>query len=173
MEAPSLDYIEAARLQGLRPGVTVCLINGQRLLMFYQKEYDLWQIPQGGIQQGESVDEALKREMTEELGAGIVARIQFPSAYVGENQVIFPPEKLTGETLDLADGQKITMQGKKYFFMAAELGSPEITSGETQFDDYKWADFLEALNTADTVYQRGKKRITIDAVHSLRRARWL
>src|SRR3989338_6967814 len=113
MEAPSLDYIEAARLQGLRPGATVCLINGQRLLMFYQKEYALWQIPQGGILQGEAVDEAIKREMTEELGGGIVTRIQFPSAYVGENQVIFPPEKLGGEMLDLADARQVVMQGKK------------------------------------------------------------
>ncbi|RMD80390.1 MAG: RNA pyrophosphohydrolase [Gammaproteobacteria bacterium] len=54
---------------GFRPNVGIILSNAEgRLLWARRIGQDAWQFPQGGIRRGESPEEALFRELHEELG---------------------------------------------------------------------------------------------------------
>jgi putative (di)nucleoside polyphosphate hydrolase len=65
------DEIEAARAQGYRPGVGVMLLDAQKRV-FVGRRIDMagdnWQMPQGGIDKGETPREAALRELKEEAG---------------------------------------------------------------------------------------------------------
>ncbi|WP_372760539.1 RNA pyrophosphohydrolase [Litorivivens sp.] len=55
--------------EGFRPNVGMVLADGQgRVLWARRAGQDAWQFPQGGIQQGESPEQALFRELEEEIG---------------------------------------------------------------------------------------------------------
>jgi putative (di)nucleoside polyphosphate hydrolase len=65
------DEVEAARAEGYRPGVGIMLLDranrvfvGRRIDM----QGDNWQMPQGGIDRGETPRQAALRELKEEVG---------------------------------------------------------------------------------------------------------
>ena len=55
---------------GYRPNVGIMLSNGKGQLLWARriKSVDSWQFPQGGIKSGETPEEALYRELYEEIG---------------------------------------------------------------------------------------------------------
>ena len=63
--------VEAVRAQGYRPGVGVMLLDDQNRV-FVGRRVDMagenWQMPQGGIDRGETPREAALRELKEEIG---------------------------------------------------------------------------------------------------------
>lgn len=65
------DEVEAVRAQGYRPGVGVMLLD-DRNRAFVGRRIDMagenWQMPQGGIDKGETPREAALRELKEEVG---------------------------------------------------------------------------------------------------------
>jgi putative (di)nucleoside polyphosphate hydrolase len=65
------DDIAAARAQGYRPGVGVMLLNSDNRV-FVGRRIDVggenWQMPQGGIDRGETPRHAALRELKEEVG---------------------------------------------------------------------------------------------------------
>jgi len=65
------DEIEAARAQGYRPGVGVMLLDRENRVFVGRRidtTGDNWQMPQGGIDRGESPRQAALRELKEEVG---------------------------------------------------------------------------------------------------------
>ena len=65
------DEVEAVRAQGYRPGVGIMLLNRANRV-FVGRRIDTpgenWQMPQGGIDQGEAPRQAALRELKEEVG---------------------------------------------------------------------------------------------------------
>ena len=65
------DEIRAARAQGYRPGVGIMLLD-TRNRVFVARRIDIavenWQMPQGGIDEGETPRQAALRELKEEIG---------------------------------------------------------------------------------------------------------
>jgi putative (di)nucleoside polyphosphate hydrolase len=65
------DEVAAARAEGYRPGVGIMLLDAERRV-FVGRRVDMagenWQMPQGGIDRGESPLEAALRELKEEIG---------------------------------------------------------------------------------------------------------
>lgn len=49
----------------------MCLKDGDKILALHHKKHMLWSIPLGKVEAGETVEEALNREMREELGINI------------------------------------------------------------------------------------------------------
>ena len=65
------DEVAAARAQGYRPGVGVMLLDRQRRVFVGRRidtSGDNWQMPQGGIDKGETPRQAAVRELKEEVG---------------------------------------------------------------------------------------------------------
>ncbi|HEX8379662.1 MAG TPA: RNA pyrophosphohydrolase [Allosphingosinicella sp.] len=122
-----------------RPAVGVMLLNregkvwvGQRL----DSTLEAWQMPQGGLDEGEEAEEGALRELEEETGIGrdkveIVARH-------GEELYYDLPEELVGKLW------KGRWRGQRQtWFLARFLGSDSdvhIDTPEPEFRAWRWAD---------------------------------
>lgn len=91
-----------------------------------------WQFPQGGVDPGESLEEAILREVREEIGLP-------PTAYEilrskGGYRYVFPPEVRKRKKGDW-EGQEQT-----YFLCRLADGAPRIDVNQKprEFRDYRW-----------------------------------
>lgn len=64
---PELKHIRAA----YRVSVKGLIYDNNGKLLFVREKSDTWDLPGGGLEHGESIAEALRRECREELGAEI------------------------------------------------------------------------------------------------------
>ena len=51
-----------------RIGVFALIFDGERILLSHRRDIDWWNLPGGGMEPGETVDEAIRREVREETG---------------------------------------------------------------------------------------------------------
>lgn len=165
----SISEIDEVRQDGLRPQVVGCFLNNKKVLFVYKEEHDLWQIPQGGIDNNEEIEQAFSREMSEELGSLFVKGADVSELILlGEDQVIFPEAKQGTRELSTDAGDSVFMIGKKYYFVAKGTKSKEVAIDRTEFDDSKWVSYGEGALLAETIYQKGKQRITLAALNFLK-----
>lgn len=169
MPHPTPQDIDKHRQVGFRPGTVGCVLHEGKVLFVYHKEYNLWQLPQGGIDNGESLTEATMREMAEELGSDFAQTLTVGEC-VGDNNVSFPSQTQNTRELKTDAGETVAMKGKWYYFVAIQTTQPELDISKTEFDEYKWLSYDEALALAGTIYQSGKKRVTLDALQKLHNA---
>ena len=55
--------------EGYRPNVGIIILNDNKKALWAKRvDEDAWQFPQGGINEGESLKEAMYRELMEEVG---------------------------------------------------------------------------------------------------------
>ncbi len=167
MYSPSLAEIDRIRKNGYRPQVVGCFMNSQRILFLYDKKYGLWQLPQGGIDNKETVEQAVLREMSEELGEEFTAPAEI-KALLGEDQLEFPDRFKNSREMRTDDGEEMNMRGKKYFFVAIDTDLSNLDIDKTEFDDYKWLDYEGALRLTAAIHQKGKRIITESALAKLR-----
>lgn len=128
---------------GYRPNVGIILSNEEgRLLWARRIGQDAWQFPQGGIREHETPEEALFRELTEEVGltAGQVRvvgctkkwlRYQLPERYIRRN------------THPICIGQK------QIWFMLRLLADDRDvrldSSEKPEFDRWRWVEYWYPL----------------------------
>lgn len=123
---------------GYRPCVGVMLVNmdgkvfvGQRI----DSEVDAWQMPQGGIDDGEEVKAAALRELMEETGI-VRDHVEIIATARDEHFYDLPPE-LIGKLW----GGKYRGQ-RQIWFLARFLGGDSDINIETdhpEFREWKWA----------------------------------
>jgi len=98
---------------------------------------DIWQFPQGGIDKGEEVQEALFREMEEEIGtkAGtIVAEYPEWISYDFPNKIAEKMKPYKGQT-------------QRYFLMKLDADAKiDLTTYHPEFCDYKFVSVEDVLN---------------------------
>jgi putative (di)nucleoside polyphosphate hydrolase len=151
---------------GYRPAVGVMLLNregkalvGQRL----DSTLEAWQLPQGGLDEGETPEQGAYRELEEETGIRpdlieIVARCPTELYYD-------LPEDLIGKVWkEPWRGQRQT------WFLARFLGEDEdvnIATAEPEFRAWKWADPREL----PTLIVPFKKQLYFDVLAAF--AAWL
>jgi len=126
-----------------RPNVAMIIVSNsypEKKEIFIAQRNDLtdiWQFPQGGIDEGEEVKDALFREMEEEIGtksADIIA--EYPE-WISYD---FPPKIL--KKMKPYKGQN-----QKYFLMKlAEDAEIELDTKHPEFSDYKFVSVEEVLN---------------------------
>lgn len=127
--------------------------NNQYLIVHKPRTEDSWQFPQGGIDEGESIEAGAIREFTEELGTNKIKIIK-PSSVT--YQYDFPQ----GYIRYSDSGQKFKGQCV-HFFLAEFYGTEQdITLQPEELDDYKWVqadklknflerkEYLEKIQTA-------------------------
>lgn len=163
----SLSDIDTIRKVGFRPTAVACFILDRKVLLVYHEEYKLWQLPQGGVDNGELPEETIRREAIEELGESFTANMTNDLKFIGRDRVEFRPEKYNVRDLKSDSGEQLEMRGKEYLFFAVPITKYELNEKESEFSQHEWHTFASAQQRIEEIYQPGKQRITRRAVQFL------
>jgi putative (di)nucleoside polyphosphate hydrolase len=101
-----------------------------------------WQFPQGGVDEGEDLFAAARRELREETG---VRSTKFLGRTKGWIPYAFPPGHKSSKTAKGWKGQK-----QRWFALAFLGDEREIdlsAHGQVEFDAWRWATIDSALDT--------------------------
>ncbi|HEX7968220.1 MAG TPA: RNA pyrophosphohydrolase [Stellaceae bacterium] len=134
------DEIAAIRAQGYRPGVGVMLLDGQNRV-FVGRRVDMagdhWQMPQGGIDRGETPRAAALRELKEEIGTD-KAEFLAESAQWLRYEV---PRDIAGRLW----GGRYRGQMQKWFAMrfTGSDGDIDLEAAHPEFNAWKWVAATE------------------------------
>ena len=105
---------------------------------------DVWQFPQGGIDEGEEVHEALFRELEEEIGTNEVTIVSEYPEWISYD---FPAK--IAKKMQPYIGQK-----QKYFLVKLkENAKINIKTKHPEFSDYKFVGIDEALGQSASFKQ--------------------
>jgi len=121
----------------LNVGIVICNTAGQ-LLWAKSIGQSSWQFPQGGIKHNESAEDALYRELEEEVGL----RQQHVSLLHQTDDWLhyrLPENYIRRHKSPLCIGQK-----QKWFLLGLEGAEADIAlsrSGTPEFDDWRWVNF--------------------------------
>jgi putative (di)nucleoside polyphosphate hydrolase len=100
-----------------------------------------WQFPQGGIREGERLEQALYRELREEIGLA-QADVELVGSTARWLRYRLPPRYIRRDRQPLCIGQK-----QRWFLLrlAREPAAFDFTSTgeEPEFDGWRWAQFWE------------------------------
>ncbi|MCD8484100.1 NUDIX hydrolase [Candidatus Woesebacteria bacterium] len=166
----TLPDIDTIRTTGFRPTAVACFVHDRKVLLVFHEAYRLWQLPQGGVDNGELPRATIVRESAEELGETFAESIpeEKELTFVGRDRVEFLPSKYNVRDLKLDSGEPVLMKGKEYLFFAVPVESSEIKLAESEFSQYEWHSYESAQERIEEIYQPGKQRITRRAVQFLR-----
>jgi putative (di)nucleoside polyphosphate hydrolase len=120
-----------------RQGVGVMLINASKQV-FVAKRIDMtseaWQMPQGGIDKGETPEEALWRELGEEIGTQ-------KAKLLGESKGWYNYD-LPDALIPKIWGGRFRGQQQKWFVMefTGQDSDINIETHEPEFSEWKWVD---------------------------------
>ena len=124
---------------GFRSNVGIVICNRQGQLLWAKRiGQSAWQFPQGGIKKRESVEEALFRELDEEVG---LSELDVQVLHQTEDWLYYRlPENLIRQHRGpLCIGQK-----QKWFLLSLEGDDNRVELDKTQkpeFDDWRWVNF--------------------------------
>jgi len=150
---------------GFRPNVGIVIANAQGQLLWARRVggQDAWQFPQGGINDNESAEQALYRELFEEVGlrkkdVKIIARTR------GWLRYRLPKRLLRHGSNPLCIGQK-----QKWFLLQliSEDSSVEVDlhDGPAEFDGWRWVSYWYPLDQVVSfkrdVYRRALKELSV------------
>ncbi len=129
--------------EGFRPNVGIVLANAQGQLLWAKRvRMDAWQFPQGGINPGELPEQAMYRELREELGLE-PAQVEPLGVTRDWLRYTLPLRYQRKGRIPLCVGQK-----QKWF--ALRLRAPDSAVCFTgfdppEFDAWRWVDYWHPL----------------------------
>lgn len=128
---------------GFRSNVGIVICNHRGKLLWTKRiGQNAWQFPQGGIQPGESFEEALYRELLEEVGLlptdiGILKRTRGWLRY-----------RLPERLIRRGPGRPCIGQKQKWFLLGLCSDDSRIQPSRSalpEFDDWRWVDYWEPV----------------------------
>ncbi|VAW77515.1 Adenosine (5')-pentaphospho-(5'')-adenosine pyrophosphohydrolase [hydrothermal vent metagenome] len=142
--------------EGYRSNVGIMLCNNQQQLLWARRiGQNSWQFPQGGVDHHEQLEEAMYRELFEEIGlkkkqVSIVARTRDWLRYE------LPENLLRHESMPLCIGQK-----QIWFLLLLKSDENQVKldhSIQPEFDQWRWVDYWyplkEVVSFKRDVYQQ-------------------
>ena len=147
---------------GFRPNVGIMLANDQGQLLWARRigGRDAWQFPQGGINSGESPEDALYRELHEEIGL-TEASVEVVGATKGWLRYRLPKRLVRQGQQPVCIGQK-----QKWFLlhMLEDDGAVRLDANDTpEFDHWQWVSYWypleQVISFKREVYRRAMKEL--------------
>jgi len=130
------DYIDA---DGFRANVGIVLIREDRQVFLGGRPGGRgWQFPQGGIARNESPDQALFRELKEEVGLE-PGDVEVVAATRHWLRYRLPKQYMRRQSEPLCIGQK-----QRWFLLKIKSGDDAFrfdTTNQPEFDSWRWADY--------------------------------
>lgn len=129
--------------EGYRSNVGIMLCNEKQQLLWARRiGQNAWQFPQGGVDPKEQLEEAMFRELNEEIGLNqsqvtIVARTRDWLRYQ------LPNNLLRRESMPLCIGQK-----QIWFLLLLRTNEEQVkldVSDQPEFDQWRWVDYWYPL----------------------------
>lgn len=123
---PIEDRFMNSREPKFRPNVAAILRNGEGKILICERVHvrNAWQFPQGGVDQGETLEEALTRELWEEIGLD-------PEDF----RVV---EKRSGYRYHFPSGRKKGFEGKdQTYFLCDFLAKDSKINVETEHPEFR------------------------------------
>src|SRR5689334_14719901 len=147
---------------GYRPNVGIILSNGNgRVLWAKRIGQNAWQFPQGGIREGETAEEALYRELNEELGL-LPEHVKVIGSTRNWLRYRLPKRFIRRHNNPVCIGQK-----QKWFILrltAAESLVRFDASDKPEFDGWRWVDYWYPLREVvffkRDVYKRALRELS-------------
>jgi putative (di)nucleoside polyphosphate hydrolase len=149
---------------GFRPNVGIVLTNSKGQVLWARRVggQNAWQFPQGGINSGESSEQALNRELFEELGLR-QKDVKLISRTRGWLRYRLPKKYLRHGSKPLCIGQK-----QKWFLLELLADDSDIDlviGGNPEFDGWNWVSYWYPLDQVVSfkrdVYRRAMKELSL------------
>ena len=146
---------------GFRPNVGIIVANSTCQVLWARRAgQNAWQFPQGGIKADESPEQALFRELNEELGLE-PGHVEIVGCTRGWLRYTLPRRFIRRNTRQVCIGQK------QVWFLLRLLGSEGDVrldvSGQPEFDHWKWVNYWrparEVIYFKRHVYRRALKEL--------------
>ncbi len=153
-------------VEGYRPNVGIVLANAVGQVLWARRvRMDAWQFPQGGIAAGESPEQAMFRELHEELGLN-ATDVDVLGSTQGWLRYRLPPRFLRRGNVPLCIGQK-----QKWFalrLIAAENRVRFDCGEKPEFEEWRWVE--PALPLREVVaFKRDVYRAALEKLYPLLR----
>jgi len=135
-----------------RDNIGGLVFKGSKYLLVQRTNWpdNFWKLPQGGINEKEKKDKAIRRELNEELGTDkfkIIKLFPFTHQYDWDK-----------ESINLAN---FRWRGQKQFFFLVEFTGDKINLNSEELKNYCWVTKDELLKRIDVIHPlfKGYKKI--------------
>lgn len=129
---------------GFRPNVGIILANGDGQVLWARRcGHDAWQFPQGGISENESPEEAMYRELWEEIGL-YPPDVRILASTRGWLRYRLPRRYVRQDNTPVCIGQK-----QKWFLLQMLAADDRVSLTCThppEFDGWRWVSYWYPLN---------------------------